>query len=268
MKFAVFSKFMRDYSIEQIGEKVKSLGFSGIEFPVRPGFQCEPGEVSTKLVPLVKQLRDDFGVDVPIVTNGHDPLSSNVEALYEACAEAGVRFIRPGYWGVEGMNYWEAYDKAIKQLKGLERLSEKYGVKTAIHMHAGKLLTANCLGTQLLVRECDPQYVGVYFDPAHIALDGEDYEMGLGIVKSHLCLVGVKNCCYVKSGENWKSSWVSATEGLVPWATVIQLLKNIGYDGILCFHAEYSEHNRTVELVASDLRYIRSLLINFDKKTG
>jgi sugar phosphate isomerase/epimerase len=260
MEFALFSKFMKGYSIEQLGEKVRALGFSGIEFPVRPGFQCEPGEVSTKLVPLVKRLRDGFGIGVPIVTNGHDPSSPSIEALYAACGEAGVRFFRPAYWGVEGMNYWEAHGKAIIQLKGLERLSEKYGVKTAIHMHAGRLLTANCLGAQLLVRECDPQYGGVYLDPAHMSLDGEDYEMGLGIVRSHLCLVGVKSCCYVKSGGNWGVSWVSLTEGLVPWATVIQLLKGMGYDGVLCFHAEYSQHDQTAELVASDLQYISSLL--------
>lgn len=260
MEFVVFSKFMKDYSVEQLGEKVKSLSFSGIEFPVRPGYQCEPDEVSTKLVPLVKKLQNDFDIDVPIVTNGHEPLSSKIEALYEACGEAGVEFIRPAYWGVKGMNYWEAYDKAIEQLKGLERLSEKYGPKTAIHMHAGKLLQANCLGTQLLVRECNPQYVGVYLDPGHMALDGEDYEMGIGIVKSHLCLVGVKNSYYVKSGDRWETSWVPLAEGLAPWPKVIQLLKKIDYDGILCFHAEYTEHNRTDELVADDLRYIRSLL--------
>lgn len=260
MQFALFSKFMKGYSIEQLAENVKSLGFSGIEFPVRPGFQCEPEDVSTKLVPLVKRLRDDFEIDVPIVTNGHDPSSAGIQAIYEACGEAGVEFFRPAYWGVTGLNYWEAHDAAVKQIKELERLSEKCGVKTVIHMHAGKLLTANCLGAQLLARECDPQYVGVYFDPAHMAVDGEDYEMGLGIVKSHLHLVGVKNCRYVKSGDSWGTSWVPLTEGLAPWDTVIRLLKSIDYDGILCFHAEYSEHDRTAEFVASDLQYIRSLL--------
>jgi len=260
MRFAVFSKIMREESVEQLAEKVKSLGFSGIEFPVRPGYQCEPENVSTDLVPLVKRLRDDFGIEVPIITNGHDPSMAKIQALYEACGEAGVEFIRPGYWGVSGMNYWEAYDAAIKQLKGLERLSEKCGVKTAIHMHVGKLLTPNCLGTQLLARECDPQYVGVYLDPGHMALDGEDYEMGLGIVKSHLCLVGVKNSCYIGSKGNWGTSWVPLADGLVPWDKVIQLLKGIGYEGVLCFHAEYSEHDRAAELVKADLQYIKSML--------
>jgi sugar phosphate isomerase/epimerase len=79
MQFALFSKFMKGYSVEKLAENVKSLGFSGIEFPVRPGFQCEPEEISTKLVPLVKRLRDDFEIDVPVVTNGHDPSSSGIQ---------------------------------------------------------------------------------------------------------------------------------------------------------------------------------------------
>ena len=266
MEFAIFSKFMREQSVEQLGQEVQALGFSGIEFPVRLGYQCEPDNVSTELVPLVEKLRNDFGIDVPIVTNGHDPSASSTEALYAACGEAGVKFIRPAYWGVSGMQWWETHVRAVSKIKVLERLSEKYGVKTVIHMHSGKLLTSTCLGTQLLVRECDPRYVGVYFDPAHLALDGEDYEMGLGIVKSHLCLIGVKNCCYVKVGESetdgqiWGISWVPLKVGLVPWGTVIQLLKTIDYDGILCFHAEYSEHSRTTEFVTSDFQYVRALL--------
>jgi sugar phosphate isomerase/epimerase len=260
MEFSIFSKYMIGYTVEQLGKKVQELGFSGIEFPLRPGYQCEPGDVSTKFVPMVKRLRDDFGIDVPIVTNGHDPSLPAIEAIYEACSSAGVRYFRSSYWGVNGLDYWEAHGKALKDIKGLEKLSEKYGVKTAIHMHAGKLLTAHCLGTQLLVRECDPKYVGVYLDPAHMSLGGEDYEMGLGIVKSHLCLVGVKNCCYVGSPGHWGTSWVPIFDGLVPWANVIKLLKNIGYDGVLCFHAEYSDHDRTSEYVADDLRNIKSLI--------
>jgi sugar phosphate isomerase/epimerase len=260
MEFCIFSKFMREHTVEQLAGEVKKLGFSGIEFPLRPGYQCEPSEASTKLAPMVKKLRDDFGVDVPIVTNGHDPSSPAIEAIYEACGSAGVRYFRPSYWNVDGMNYWEAHSKAIKDIKGLERLSEKYGVKTAIHIHNGKLLTPNCLGAQLLARECDPKYVGVYLDPAHTSLDGEDYEMGLGIVKSHLCLVGVKNCRYIGSPGNWGVSWVPLTDGLVPWGNIMKFLKGIGYDGVLCFHAEYSDHARTREYVADDLAYIKSVI--------
>ena len=64
----------------------------------------------------------------------------------------------------------------------------------------------------------------------------------------------------MRSGDNWNVTWGPLTEGLVPWPMVIQLLKNIDYDGILCFHAEYSQHDRTAELVSSDFDYIKSLL--------
>ena len=64
MEFALFSKFMRAESVEQLGQKVQSLGFSGIEFPVRPGYQCEPDKVSTT---------PQLTIDKPLVHVGGNP---------------------------------------------------------------------------------------------------------------------------------------------------------------------------------------------------
>lgn len=263
MEFALFTKFMRGLSIEEVGRKTKALGFSYIEFPVRGEFECNLENVSVTLPAVADELRS-AGVKIAIVASDLKEASQKeANYLYEASREAGAKYIRPGYWEVKGLNYWETYDWVIRQIKGLEKLSERHGVKTVIHIHSGKLLTPHCLATYLLVKECDPRYVGVYYDPAHLALDGEDYELGLGIILDHLSLVAVKNCCYVKQDDSsgqWQRLWVSLREGLVPWPRVLSLLQGIGYDGFLCLHAEYSDGSRVEKLVADDFGYLQSLL--------
>lgn len=266
MKFALFSKFMRGLSIEEVASKTRALGLSAVEFPVRGEFECNLENVGKTLPSVAKRLHT-AGVEIVVVASDiKEADRKEGDYLYEACREAGAPFVRPGYWIVDGLDYWEKYDRAVRQLGFLQKLSEKHGVKTLVHVHSGKILSANCAMTYMLVKDCDPRYVGVYFDPAHIAADGEDYEMGLGIIRKYLSGVAIKNCCYVQTGESsvngtqWGLRWVSARTGLVPWGKVLQLLKDIDYNGFFCFHAEYTEHESTEDLVADDVRYIKGIL--------
>lgn len=272
MKDVLFTKLMRGLSIKEVARRTKALGFSAVEFPVRGEFESNLKNVHRTLPPVAQRLRSE-GIDITLVASDIQQADTREgEYLYEACQRAGAPFVRPGYWFVQGLNYWEKYDWAVRQLQTLQKLSEKHGVKTLIHIHSGKLLSANCSSTYMLIKECDPQYVGIYWDPGHMAADGEDYEMGLGIVQRYLSGVAVKNCCYVKTGESptegacWELRWVPLREGLVPWAKVIGLLKTIGYSGFLSFHAEYAEQERAEQLVAEDLKFIRSIIGGPTKK--
>jgi sugar phosphate isomerase/epimerase len=260
MQLVLFSKLFAGTDVDQLAERVQATGFDAIELPVRPGYQCPPQEAAERLVPVVERLRE-LGIEVPIVTapvvEPTDPLT---QAIYEACGRAGVHYLRPGYWRVEGGGYWEAFRRARRQVKGLEQLSQRTGVKTALHIHSGKFLTSTCATTHRLVEGCSPQRVGVYLSPPHMALDGEDVEMGLGIVGKYLCLVDHKNFAWERRDSEWHRAGVSSWDGLVDWRQVIELLDEVGYDDILCFHPEYDDDARAAELVARDGEYIRGLI--------
>ena len=45
VSFSVFSKPWKTQSLAELGELVCELGYDGIEFPVRPGYQVEPENV-------------------------------------------------------------------------------------------------------------------------------------------------------------------------------------------------------------------------------
>jgi len=260
VRLALFSKLFRGSDADALAEKVRATGFDAIELPVRPGYQCPPEEAAERLVPTVERLRQ-LGVEVPIVTapvvEPTDPLT---QAIYEACGQAGVRILRPGYWQVAGREFWEFFRRARRQVQGLCQLSQRTGVKTALHIHSGKFLTSTCATTYRLVEGCDPRYVGIYLSPPHMALDGEDVEMGLGIVGEYLCLVDHKNFAWERRDSRWQRIGVSSWEGLVDWRQVITLLREVGYDGLICFHPEYDDDAHAAGLVTRDREYIKGLL--------
>jgi len=260
MQLVLFSKLFPGADVDELAGRVQATGFDGIELPVRPGYQCPPEEAAERLVPMVERLRE-LGVEVPIVTapvvEPTDPLT---QAIYEACSRAGVRYLRPGYWRVEGGRYWELFRRAGRQVKGLERLSQRTGVKTALHIHSGKFLTSTCAATHRLVEDCDPRYVGIYLSLPHMVLGGEDVGMALGIVGEYLCLVDHKNFTWERRDSGWHRAGVSSWEGLVDWQRVIGLLRGVGYDGTICFHPEYDDDARAAELVAKDREYVRELI--------
>lgn len=267
MQLVLFSKNLPGDSIEELATQVKSLGFDSIELPVRPGYQCPPQRAASDLLPTIERL-GELGVTVPIVTAPVlEPEETLTREIYDACGEAGVRFIRPGYWHVgDGLGYWDLFAQAQRQVKGLEELSRSAGVKTAIHVHSGSFLTPNCAATYRLIEECDPDYVGIYLSPPHMAIDGERVEIGLGIVGDRLMVVDHKNFAWVKQEverqrePQWERAGVASWEGLVNWPQVIELLRRVGYDDIICFHPEYSDRERMNEMVAADRAYIAGLL--------
>lgn len=260
MQLVLFSKLFPGTDVDELVEGVQATGFDAVELPVRPGYQCPPQEAAERLVPVVERLRER-GIEVPIVTapvvEPADPLT---QAIYEACGRAGVRYLRPGYWRVEGDRYWEVFRRARRQVRGLEQLSQRTGMKTALHIHSGKFLTSTCATAHRLVEGCSPQRVGIYLSPPHMALDGEDVEMGLGIVGEYLRLVDHKNFAWERQDSGWHRLGTPSWEGLVDWRQVIKLLRGVGYEGLICFHPEYDDAAHAAELVTKDREYVEGLI--------
>ena len=145
------------------------------------------------------------GLSCPLATAATDfidPAAPGAESLYAACAEAGVPRLKIGFWRfAPGDDYWRAVDAARRDLEGFARLSEKHGVQTCYQVHSGACIGSNCAGLMHLIRGFDPRLVGAYPDLGHLALDGEDWEMGLAMVRAHLSVVGVKDAMYRREPE-------------------------------------------------------------------
>ena len=265
MEFAANIEFLRGLPAELIGSRVSEMGFDGIELPVMPDFPCEASSVSRELVPLVRRLKNDYSIGVPIVSHDCSAGSREAAALYDACAEAGVRFVQPQPYEIERGDWWISFSFAVEQMREFDRLSEKAGVTTLLPLHFGDSLFTTCLSGWAIAKECDPDFVSIRVDPAYLVASGESYEVGLNIIKGYLGVIGVANCIFSKMDPDNESrnhprfAFGTIADGEVSWQRVFEFLRSIEYDDILCFESLYDDHRKTEELLASDLRWLQGI---------
>jgi len=166
---------------------------------------------------------------------------------------------------VEEDGYLASEVRAKKDLESLLGLCEKYKIRIGVQNHCGKFVSPNSAGLMRLVSDFDPNYVGVIWDAAHNALSGEEPEMGLDIVWSHLCMVNLKNAYWRRTTgpeaeeAQWEVYWTNGRQGLASWRRVAEYLKKRNYQGVICLTAEYTAEGEVERLIAEDIKFARSL---------
>lgn len=246
MKIVLNSKFFSGLSVEKLGEKAAELGYDGIDLNIRPGHPVDPDNV-TEALPEAIRVWKAQGLVCPLATSPVtmiDPQAPEVERMYAACAETGVPRIKIGFWKfAEGDDYWEVVDGARLRLEAFVKLSERYGVQTCYQIHSGPCIGSNCAGLMHLIRDFPPERVGAYPDVGHLALDGEDLPMGLGMIRDYLSIVGIKDVLYAPqpdgSGPAYTPRFTKVGQGCVDWRRCFEALSAIGFDGPLTVHTEY-----------------------------
>jgi sugar phosphate isomerase/epimerase len=240
------SKFFSPLSVPELGAKARALGFDGIDVNVRPGHPVNPANVATAL-PEAVTVWTDQGVVCPLatapVTLVH-PDAPEVEPLYAGCAAAGVPRLKIGFFPfTPGEDYWALVQAARRVLEGFARVGEKYGVQTVYQVHSGPVLGSNCAGLMHLLRGIDPRWVGAYPDLGHMVLDGEDYPLGLAMVRDYLSIVAVKDAYHAPqpagSEPPFVPRFVKLGSGAVNWRRALGALKALGFDGTFSVHTEY-----------------------------
>jgi len=256
IQFSVFTKPWK-VPLGELGALIHDFGFAGIELPIRPGYQVLPENVTRDLPRAVKKLAE-YGVQVFSVAAPAD------EPTIAACAAAGIPTIRIMVpIGEEGYLASEARMQA--ELDALVPLLERYGVKIGVQNHIQRFV-CNAMGLRHLIEKYDPRRIGAVWDAAHNALSGEEPELGIDIVWSHLCMVNLKNAYWRRTNGPeaeqvlWQPWWTSGRQGLANWQRTATELKRRGYQGVVCLTAEYSDEASVNRLIREDLQYAKSLL--------
>jgi len=256
VQLSVFTKPWRNLTVPELGRRISMLGFDGIEFPLRTGYQVEPGDAEKGLPKLADQLAE-FGLKLFSITG--EP----AEHVFAGCQEAGIPVIRimPE---IRGESYLASLERVRGRLEGIVPLCEKYGVRIGVQQHYGNYIVDSASMLRL-VEGFDPAHIGVIWDAAHDALAGQQPEYGLDTVWSHLCMVNLKNAYYFRTNgpeaeqAEWKRYFTSGKQGLASWPRIADYLKKRGYSGAVCLTAEYTAGNDAERLIAEDLAFARSL---------
>ena len=253
--WAVFTEPWKALSLHELASKVRSLGFDGIELPVRPGFQVAPDSVSEVLPEAVKTFADQ---GLRVVSVAADP----TPPVIEACAQSGVGIVRvclevpreKGYMQHEaGLRRW--LDTLVPELR-------RFSVRLGVQNHYGDNI-CNAMGLRHLLEGYDPDVVAAVWDGAHCGLDGELPHMAADILWPCLCLVNLKNARWAPDGADafgaarWKADFVPGPEGICSWPDVLAQLVERAYTGYVCLTAEYSDETDLEAKVRSDLNWAK-----------
>lgn len=256
IEFSVFTKPWRTVPVDELAIRMKQIGFDGVEFPLREGYQLEP-QHTDKLPALTKRFAD-HGLKIFSIAGEPD------ERLFAACAESGIPLIRVMAPIDPQVGYTTALQTLQAKLAEYIPLCEKYGVKIGVQQHYGDFVP-DANGLLHLLNGLDPRFVGAVWDAAHDALAGQQPEFGLDIVWERLFMVNFKNVFYrLQSGPEaeraeWARYFTSGPMGLASWPRATRYLNDRGYQGVVCLTAEYTHEVEIDRLIANDIMYARSL---------
>jgi len=169
-QYSVFTKPWKEPT-PALAKRVRGLGFDGVEFPLRPGYQAEPETVKTSLPQAAKILADE-GVKIFSVAGPTD------EATIITCGQLNIPFIRVMVRTPPEENYWDVIDKTKKEYDLLVPLLEEHGVCIGVQNHCDYYL-GNAAELMHLLKDYDPKHVAAIWDAAHEALNGSPPEMAL-----------------------------------------------------------------------------------------
>ena len=261
----MFTKHLEGWDLEQIIDGLKRGGVQGADLCVRPGYPVTPENAATELPAAAKRFADE-GLGIPLITTPGDFIQADMdyaESLFAACAEAGVKLVKLGYWHMEADGYWPSLDRCRTRLEGFSRLAEKTGVKPIVHNHSGATMGLNSCAMMHIMEGFDPALVGVFADVGHLSMVGEPYPMAFSIVEKYLAAVAFKDLVRRKNADGtWGIDVWPMGMGVGNFPQVMKLLKEMAFAGPISFHCEYGQMppESIIHQLAIDTKFIGDIV--------
>ena len=277
MKWMMFIKHLQTLGVAGAGKAIKSLGFEGVDFTVRPGGSVLPEKVRKEL-PEAQKIFADLGLQIPLVTTAITNVrDAQVAAIFETAAACGIRELKLGYVSYKKFGSLQQLLADVqKDLDGITSLAHSTGVRANIHTHSGPYISTNPAIVWQLLTDRDPASIGAYADPGHMTVEGsrDGWRQGLDLLGPRINLVAVKDLAWDEVDDaklhkkRWRTRIVPLNRGAVPWPEVFDCLKQVGFNGWVSVHSEYQGGHtwkdmtvpEVIEQTREDLAYLRKVV--------
>jgi sugar phosphate isomerase/epimerase len=243
LKVAIFSKHLQFLRGEALAAGAAEIGFDGIDLAVRKGGHVEPERVRQDLPKLVAAVRS-HGLEVPMLTTDiADADSPYAEDVLKTMTELGIHHYR---WASLRYDADRPIAKQLDELKPrvakLAALNSRYQAGAMYHTHSGiGLVGASIWDLYIVLKDFDPQAVGVNYDIGHATIEGGfgGWINSLRITGPHLRGVAVKDFLWEKDNRGWKANFKPLGTGMVHFPQFFGMLAASHFSGPLQLHFEY-----------------------------
>ena len=269
-KFTVFTKPWKNITLEELGELIKNMGFDGVEYPLRDGYQIQPSDGIKGIKKLVDVL-GKFDLTVGSIAGGIDvkftsdnKVAGINEELFAGCGEAGVKIIRICQGLDKKLGFFMNLEQIKRTYDAVVPYCEKYNVTLGVQMHCDANISS-AAETYILLKDYNPKHIAAVWDSGHNGLTGTEPCFALDTVWDMLCMVNFKAAYWkLRTGQEngeakWDTYWTTAKHACGSWRDAVNHLKKRGYSGIICMPAEYSDESNVEKYTREDLAYIKSL---------
>jgi sugar phosphate isomerase/epimerase len=243
----VFSKHLAGPPLPDIGRRLRAMDISAIDLTVRAGGHVEPGRVEDDLPRVASELAQ-HGVRIgQITTNITDAGDKTTAAILRTAADLGIAFYKLGYYSYAGFGSLRQQRTEVKaKVADLGELSRHIGIQGGFHNHSDGFIGASLWDIEYILQDIAPEAIGLYFDPAHAAIEGgsRGWEMGMDLLQERVVMLAVKDFLWSEErgyagGRRFKVQWCPLEMGTVRWQKTLQHLAAIRYAGPISLHSEY-----------------------------
>jgi sugar phosphate isomerase/epimerase len=237
----IFSKQLHWLGYEEMAQTVAQLGFDGIDLTVRPGGHVLPENVATDLPKAVAVARK-AGLDVPMLTTSiTDARHPHTELILKTASQLGINYYRTGWLPYpEEIPIPETLEKYKLQLRELAALNKRYGIHGAYQNHAGTDMGAAVWDLWYLIRELEPEWIGLQYDIKHATLEGgQSWPNDVRLMHSYIKTMDIKDFKWTKNDGKWQVQMVPLGEGMVDFRKFFGLVKQYQISGPISLHMEY-----------------------------
>ncbi len=256
----VFSKHLQFLDYPEMAEKVKEIGFDGIDLTVRPGGHVLPERVKTDLPKAVEAIKK-AGLQPLMMTTAVEDAQGTDEVVLRTAAEQGIKYYRMNWYKYnENETMPASLEKFQKQVAALSQLNSKLGLIGSYQNHAGKLIGASVWELYQLLQKADTKSMGLQYDIRHATVEGGmSWENGLRLLHSYIKVLAIKDFVWAQEKGKYVVKDVPLGEGMVDFATYFRLLKKYGVQVPISMHYEYdlggAEHGSKTPSVDKQVIY-------------
>ena len=239
--FCIFTKCLPLLNYDLLGEVIANAGFDGADLNVRKDGNVFPENVKTDLPKAIKQLNKS-GIKVPMmVTRINNPDDEQIESVLGTAAELGIRHYRMGYLNYDpAKSIQESLDGHKRTMEKLEKINRRFGIHGEYQNHTGTRVGGSVWDMYWILKDTDPQYIGVQYDIRHAVCEGgNSWPVGMKLLAPWIKTTVAKDFIWIKKGERWAIKDVPLGEGQVNFNAYLEQYKALGLSGPVSVHYEY-----------------------------
>jgi sugar phosphate isomerase/epimerase len=244
-QFIGFSKPFQKLDADQTAELVATVGWDGIECPVRAKGQIEPERAKDDLPRLAEKLRGKQR-DVHLVATDITSLKTpHAETVMRTMAGLRIKRLRLGFFTYPPDALPADRLKEIAPaLKDIADACRDLGLQAGYQNHSGaRFVGAPIWDVYSMIQSLDSRYIGFCFDIGHATVEGGlSWPIEARLAEPFYTAVIVKDFYWKKEPSGWKDTWCPLGEGMVSRA-FFDRLKRTAYRGPICQHHEYNLGN-------------------------